>query len=321
MSLVTPITFAGGNLDRAAERRRDAAALSDALAHPQARAVVVGDAGVLVDGELPPPGRDAWATPEGGPARRAARVPLDGRTLVGTTGPDGRLQPDAAPLLLGVEPDGAPLLAAEATDDDVLVDLRAAAAVLSPEESGLLAYAQSMRHWHRTHRFCGTCGAPSVSREAGHMRECAEGHQVHPRTDPVVIMLVTDAERDRVLMGRQPAWPANRWSALAGFIEPGESLETAVRREVAEEAGIEVNGVRFRASQPWPFPASLMIGCETEYARGEPRTADDELEAVRWFSRAELLAAEAGDDSAPLLLPPSIAIARHLIDAWLADGR
>lgn len=308
-----PVPFAGGTLDRAGTRRRDAAFLADALADPRARAVVVGDHGVAVDGPVELHGPDPWALEGDGAALRAVRVALEGRHLVGQ-GPDG----EGDPLLLGVEPDGAPLFAAESTHDDQLADLRAAAAVLAPEESGLLAYATTMRHWHRVHRFCGHCGAPTLSGEAGHVRECGDGHQVHPRTDPVVIMQVTDG--DRVLLGRQASWPPNRWSALAGFVEPGESLETAVAREVLEEAGVVVGEVRYVTTQPWPFPASLMIGCEAEYAEGEAHVADAELEAVRWFTRDEIAAAAAGEPGAPLLLPPSVAIARHLLDRWLARG-
>ncbi len=235
-------------------------------------------------------------------------------------------------VLLGV--DGKrPVFArpAAARDDKlaVLTDLRGAALTMAPAESGLFAYAAALLHWHRTHRYCGTCGEPSEAAEAGHVRRCANAHAAHPRTDPVVIMLVVDPAGDRVLMGRQPSWPADRFSALAGFVEPGESLEAAVAREVAEEAGVEVRDVRYVASQPWPFPANLMLGFEAEWTGGEARVVDQELEAVRWFSRAEVTAAAVSDvpwegaAAAPcgapsLLLPPSLAIARHLIEGWLA---
>ena len=311
MSEIPHIPFARGTLDRAGARRSDPAFVTTALADPRARAVVVGDHGVVVDGPVELSGPDPWALSEEGGRLHATRVPLDGRTLVGTDRPDG------AALVLGIDADGAPLLVAEPTGADEVSDLRAAAAVLAPPESGLLAYASSMRHWHLAHRHCGHCGAPTVSGEAGHVRTCPDGHQVHPRTDPVVIMLVTDG--DRVLLGRQAAWPPDRWSSLAGFIEPGESLESAVAREVEEEAGVRVGDVRYVTTQPWPFPASLMIGCEAVYREGEARNADAELEAVRWFTRDEIAAAAAGDPAAPLLLPPSVAIARHLLDRWLSQ--
>jgi NAD+ diphosphatase len=237
--------------------------------------VVGGRRGVLLDGDAP------------------ALVPLDGR--------DG--------LLLGIR-DGAPLFAVEAREDEPLADLRHSVPLLSDDDAGLLAYAQSLLHWHRTHRFCGRCGEPLTAIEAGFARRCTNEHVVHPRTDPVVIMLVVDG--DRALLGRQPSWPEGRYSALAGFVEPGESLEAAVSREVKEEAGVEVGQVRYRASQPWPFPASLMIGFEAEYAGGVADAADDELEEARWFDRAEL-----ADDAGDLILPPRMAIARRLIEAWL----
>jgi len=211
-----------------------------------------------------------------------------------------------------------------------LTELRGAALAMDAAEAGLFAYAAALLHWNRTHRFCGTCGEPTAVFEAGHVRRCVNGHGVHPRTDPVVIMLVVDPPGDRVLLGRQPSWPVGRFSALAGFVEPGEALDAAVVREVAEEAGVAVAAVRYVASQPWPFPANLMLGFEAEWAGGEARVADRELESVRWFTRAELAAAAQADvawedgATAPpstgageLLLPPRLAIARHLIEEWL----
>jgi NAD+ diphosphatase len=140
--------------------------------------------------------------------------------------------------------------------------------------------------------------------------------QHHPRTDPVVITLVHDDGGERVLLGREPTWPAGRYSTLAGFVEPGESLEEAVVREIGEEAGIAVADVRYRSSQPWPFPASLMLGFEAAYAGGEVHPHDQELEDVRWVSRAELERAVAGEG--PLQVPPPLAIARRLMEGWLA---
>ncbi len=215
-----------------------------------------------------------------------------------------------------------------------LTELRGAALTMAPADAGLFAYAAAMLHSERTHRFCGRCGAPTRVAEAGHVRRCANGHAWHPRTDPVVIMLVVDPAGDRVLLGRQASWPAGRFSALAGFVEPGEALEAAVVREAAEEAGITVGAVRYVASQPWPFPANLMLGFVAEWCGGEAHVADHELEAVRWFSRAEVAAAahfdvaweaEGSAHPAPgaggLLLPPRLAIARHLVERWLAgDG-
>ncbi len=281
-----PITFAGGTLDRVGPRRSDAAWLEAARADAAARVVVVGREGV---GER--------------------------------TGPAG-----AEAVLLGL--DGERPVFAQAAGTEELTerfDLRGAALTMAPSEAGLFAYAAAMLHWHRTHRFCGTCGQEMAAGEGGHVRKCPNGHSSHPRTDPVVIMLVVDTPGDRVLLGRQPSWPAGRYSALAGFVEPGESLEHAVARECGEEAGIQVGEVRYVASQPWPFPANLMLGFEAEWAGGEARVVDQELEAVRWASRAELEAAAADDlgweadgDPSRLLLPPKLAIARFLVDEWLA---
>jgi NAD+ diphosphatase len=207
--------------------------------------------------------------------------------------------------------DGVPLFVVPAADDAQLTGLREAAAVLSHAEAGLVAYASALAHWHDTHRYCGACGEQTETREAGHSRRCPNGHVHHPRTDPVVIMLVSDG--DRMLLGRRPPWPAGRYSCLAGFVEPGESLEAAVAREVLEEAGVVVGAVRYRLSQPWPFPLSLMLGFEATYASGDARVADAELEDVAWFGREEILAGRP-------LLPPSFTIARRLIDGWL-EGR
>lgn len=235
--------------------------------------------------------------------------------------------PDA--VLLGLDRDRSVWARPAAAGGDelaTLTELRGAALTMAQADAGLFAYAAAMLHWHRTHRFCGTCGEPMTAGEAGHVRRCPNGHSSHPRTDPVVIMLVVDTPGDRVLLGRQPSWPPRRFSALAGFVEPGEALEQAVARECAEEAGVEVGEVRYVASQPWPFPANLMLGFEAEWAGGEARVVDQELDDVRWFSRAELAEAAASDVAwepdtpvtGALLLPPRLAIARHLVDGWLA---
>jgi NAD+ diphosphatase len=271
-----PVTFAGGALDRAADRRTDEAWIAAARNDPRARAVLVGPGGVVLAGEA------------------VALAPLE-----------------AEGYFLGLAGDGSPLFAAAARDGDALTGLREAAAVLSQADAGLAAYAAALTHWHDMHRFCGVCGEPTDPREAGHSRRCANGHVHHPRTDPVVIMIVTDG--DRALLGRRPPWPAGRYSCLAGFVEPGESLEAAVAREVLEESGVVVAQVGYRLSQPWPFPLSLMLGFEARYVSGEARVVDRELEHVDWFTRAEIA-------SGTPLLPPRFTIARRLIDDWLAGG-
>jgi NAD+ diphosphatase len=291
-------TFAGERLDRVGPRRADPAWVARRRADPASRAVVSTADGVLVG-------------PDGGVP---VYVPLE------------ELPPQSEIVLLGVDGDGEGGPAVFAADpgaeaaaalrpDARLVGLRDVAAQAAAADAGLLAHATGLLNWHRRHRFCANCGSPTDSGEAGYVRVCPRcGAQHHPRTDPVVITLVHDG--DRVLLGRQPTWPPGRFSCLAGFVEPGESLEEAVVREVGEEAGVTVSSVRYVSSQPWPFPASLMLGFEATYAAGDPHPHDQELEDVRWFARAELERAVAGEGE--LGIPPPLAIARRLMDGWLA---
>jgi NAD+ diphosphatase len=235
----------------------------------------------------------------------------------------GGLPAEADLVLLGVDERGAAVFAADpgaeaaaALDADAaLRGLRDVAGEAAPADAGLLAHATGLLNWHRRHRFCANCGAPTAMASAGHVRACPRcGAQHHPRTDPVIITLVHDGA-ERVLLGRQASWPEGRYSTVAGFVEPGESLEEAVVREIGEESGVAVTDVRYRSSQPWPFPASLMVGFEAAYVGGDPHPNDGELEDVRWFSREELERALAGEGQ--LKLPPPLAIARRLIEGWL----
>jgi NAD+ diphosphatase len=279
-------TFSGSPVDRAGTRRTDPEWVAERVADPNSRALLITTGGVVVEDD------------------RLARVPLDG----------------GEPILLGLEDDGSGLFAVDLGDAEPppgtsAVGLRDAAALLSQGDGGLVAQATGLVNWHRRHPRCSVCGAATEIAEAGYVRRCPDcGALHHPRTDPVVIMLVVDD--DRALLGRQARWPPGRYSALAGFVEPGESLEEAVAREVREEAGVEVRSPRYVSSQPWPFPSSLMLGFVAGYAGGEPATRDHELEDVRWFSREELLAIRDGRRDG-LGLPPPIAIARQLIDGWL----
>jgi NAD+ diphosphatase len=204
--------------------------------------------------------------------------------------------------------------------DIARIDLRSIAVqgLLPAATLGPLAQAKSLLFWHQRHRFCAHCGKPTVSAAAGWRRDCAGCEAQHfPRTDPVAIMLAVQGER--CLLGRQPRFPPGMYSCLAGFIEPGESLEDAVRRELFEEAGIATGHVTYLAAQPWPFPSSLMIGCLAQ-ATSEALVVDfNELEDARWFSRAEVLAILAGSHPAGLTCPPAIAIAHSLMRAW-AEG-
>lgn len=210
----------------------------------------------------------------------------------------------------------------ELKDDPTLLvtDLRSIAIErpLPPGEIGMLAQAKSLLHWHLRHRHCANCGAPTSAGQAGQRRDCAAcGAQHFPRTDPVTIMLV--ARGDQCLLGRSPRFVAGSYSCLAGFVSPGETLEEAVRREVKEEAGIRTGHVRYMFSQPWPFPSSLMIGCLAEGLEDRLTIDFEELEDARWFSRAETEAMLERRHEGGLITPPKMAIAHHLIRAWV-DG-
>ncbi len=195
------------------------------------------------------------------------------------------------------------------------VGLRQVGALLDDRDAGLLVTAVALANWHRTHTHCPRCGTPTVLAGGGWLRTCpADGSEHYPRVDPAVIMLVHDGA-DRCLLGRQASWPVGRFSTLAGFVEPGESAEHAVAREVFEESGITVEDVTYRGSQPWPFPSSLMLGFTARaVSADEPRLLDGELAEARWFTRAELAA------DAPPKLPPAISISSWLIAAFVQAG-
>jgi NAD+ diphosphatase len=194
------------------------------------------------------------------------------------------------------------------------VELRSIGSLLPRAEGGMLAYARGILHWHSTQKFCGVCGAPTEAREAGHLRVCTSCKAQHfPRTDPAVIMLVHSG--DRAILGRKSEWPDGMYSTLAGFVEPGESLEDAVAREVLEEVGVVVTNVHYHSSQPWPFPASLMLGFHAEAVSEEIVRNAEELQDARWFTRAELADGAAGIARRPR----SDSIARRLIEDWINE--
>jgi NAD+ diphosphatase len=300
-----PNYFASGTIDRAGHRRRDAEWLAGQWRDPQTRVLPIGQAGVVVAGSdlaviaiADLPGGDDL-----GPEQ-------EGIVFLGTDTDDGALfgidltLPELAQLVDGL-PEGAREM-----------DLRGAAMLLPADDGNRVAYASAMLTWHRRHRWCGTCGASTVPGWGGHLRTCPDCHAEHfPRTDPVIIALITSD--DCCLLGRQPVWPPTMWSALAGFVEPGESLEDAVRREIAEEAGLEVLDVRYHSSQPWPFPLSLMLGFHGDAGPGLPKITVDpsELDDARWWQAEEL---QAAIDDRSVMLPPPFSIARQLIDSWLA---
>ena len=241
------------------------------------------------------------------------------------------LTPNGAPIFIALLPDEAVELRADTSDgfldrrvlvvpgreDLKLVDLRSIAmgSLLPQDQTAMLAAAKALMNWHTRHRFCSNCGSPTEVAVAGWRRDCPVCKAFHfPRTDPVVIMLAVDGEA--CLLGRQPRFPKGMYSALAGFVEPGETIEAAVRREVREEAGVACRAVQYFASQPWPFPASLMIGC---FAEAESRSLEVdrvELEDARWFSRDEAIALIEGRHPQNLTAPTPMAIAHHLLKRW-----
>jgi NAD+ diphosphatase len=222
---------------------------------------------------------------------------------------------NGAQLFLGFDGESARFCAIE----DVTADARIAFPLISllhPDDAPVFAATLSLSRWHSRHGFCANCGNLSEIVRGGWSRRCpACAAEHYPRVDPVVIML---AEHDgKLLLGRQPHYPPGRYSALAGFVEVGENLEAAVARELFEEAGIRVRNVRYVASQPWPFPSSLMIGCHAEAEGEELRIDTTELDDARWFSREEIAAALDGSPGAPFLPPPKAAIAQTLLEHWL----
>ena len=227
-----------------------------------------------------------------------------------------RLPRDGLRLFLGMHED-APhfaLVLGEQTDEDRWATLREVVHTVREPDAGFLVHAVALAEWHASHHFCPRCGGRLRSTNAGHVLVCDQcGRQQFPRSDPAVIMMVTDETGDRALLGRQAAWPQGRFSTLAGFVDPGESLEEAVVREVMEEVGIEVTDVTYFGNQPWPFPQSLMVGFFARATTTEIRVDQDEIEDARWFTREEMRR-QAEDGS--LVLPGGISISRSLVEAW-----
>jgi NAD+ diphosphatase len=321
MRLAETVTFGGAAsaaLDRAAALRGDAAAQARLMADPASRVLPLWRGKPLIAGA----GRDlpGWLAPDH-PILSLADEPA---AFLGLAGGAARFAIDIS----GWEPaeiDAAALAAfVDPTEqhhpslppDHRFAELRGVMTRLAPAAAAALATARALLLWHRSHRFCSACGARSLATEAGWRRSCpACGTHHFPRSDPVVIMLVTHG--NRLLLGRSPGWPEGMYSLLAGFVEPGETIEAAVRREVAEEAGVRVGDVRYLASQPWPFPASLMLGCAAE-ALHDTLTIDPvELEDARWLTREDLVTVLAGRHPEVRGARPG-AIAHFLIRNWLA---
>lgn len=306
------IPLTGAGLDRAAHHRRDPAWIAAARASERARVLVMRGGALFVDAvdSTPPPSTIGADVAPGHPLRwLSGALELDG----------------VESLFLGEDETGAPVFAIDvasttALDDSplnglgVFEDFRVTAMGLGPFEGGAAATARAMFEWHRHHRFCSRCGAPSCAVDAGWKRSCDACRAEHfPRTDPVVIMLAV--RDDRCLLGRQRAWEPRLWSCLAGFVEPGETLEQAAAREVLEETGIHCGRAEYLFGQPWPFPSSLMLGLLLE-ALDDTITVDDELEDARWFTRDEAIAML--ERTHPTwFAPPRFAVAHHVLRAWI----
>jgi NAD+ diphosphatase len=290
--------FAGPYLDRAAHLREDPEWFAAALADERSRAIPVWNSRTLIDEGQGP--RAAYL--------ELAQLPLEIR--------------NATDLILLGQFGGTHFFAYEidSIDPPALLpgtrfeDLRLVGSILPVEEAGLLGYARAMISWRRRNRFCGTCGAKTLPVKSGHVLVCTDPacrHETFPRIDPAIIVLISDG--DRALLGRQASWPVGRYSTIAGFVEPGESLEDAVAREVFEETGVIVERIEYHSSQPWPFPASLMLGFTAHALTSEVHLRDQELEDARWFSRAEIASTGA-------LLPPRQSISFRLIEHWFDAG-
>ena len=293
MTPLEGLALSRGTVDRITEKRSDKAWMAAAWADPKNRVVIVSDGRALI------------------------RVDDDHAELIFVPPEQA---PDGVRMLLGEDADGVVYFAVSATlpaSDSTgarPVSLREAGVLLSDRDAGLFTHAVALANWHDTHTHCPIDGTPTVVNPGGHSTRCpADGTEHFPRTDPAVIMLVTDPD-DRALLARNVNWPGNRVSILAGFVDPGESAEHAVIREVHEEAHLTVTNVRYVGSQPWPMPRSLMLGFVAHAPAGQQIAVDhEELAEAHWFSRDELLAAIKSGDIA---LPPSVSIARRILEAW-----
>ena len=294
-----PFAFVGaqaptaGVLDRADHLRGDADALT--ALWPQARVLLLDDAG------------HALAAADRGPCAPTGREISDGPGGVG------------AAIFLGLQDDGRAWFALDAAlvafEAPQRIDLRSAAAHWPALEAAVFAQARALQHWRTRQRHCGVCGSEVLFVRAGWLGRCSAcGAEHYPRTDPAVIVAVSDGER--LLLGRQRSWPAHRYSVIAGFVEPGESLEQTVAREVLEETGVRVHACRYLASQPWPFPGALMLGFTADAHPDVPQ-AGEELEDARWFTRAEAAEMVAGTHPEGINVPVSGAVAYRLIQDWV----
>jgi len=299
--------YSGSRLDRADFRRGDISWLESRLRHPTTRILPLWRSRHLV-GEGP---QAIWLS---GSEIDDLLGHVDHVVFLGVESENVHVTIDLSHL---EEPERHPTLSGRGD----FRDLREFGPVIERSEGAVLAYARGLLHWHNRHRFCGVCGSATESAQAGHVRRCTNpdcGTSHFPRTDPAVIMLVHDGG-DHCVLGRQKIWLPGMHSTLAGFVEPGESLEEAVAREVFEEVGIKVavKDISYHSSQPWPFPSSIMLGFHARCDRQPLRVSELELESAGWFSRQELLASPEDEN---FRFPRKDSIARRLIEDWLAEG-
>ena len=317
MKIAETVTFGGSGLDRAALVRGDDALLKTHLATGDILPLWRGK--VLVEGE----GRERLVrVPQGHPALIDSTgdyifLGLDAGQAVFACDISAWAPPDQDLELVGQFFDPSEQVHPDFPTGVVFAELRSVMAQLSPRDAELVATAKALFNWHESHGFCAKCGCESAITMAGWQRNCIQCNASHfPRTDPVVIMLITHG--NQLLLGRSPGWPEGMYSTLAGFVEPGETLEAAVRREVFEESAISVGAVTYLASQPWAFPSSLMFGCHGEALNTDITIDPDEIEDAFWISREELMQVMAGEH--PIIKAARRgSIAQFLMTNWLAD--
>lgn len=311
--LIGPLLLARGTIDRSAALRSDSAWLERAWNAPSTRVLVIDNGRTLVERAGDEVRAVLYTTADAPAGERFLLGVADGVAYFAVAAPlpgsppgdvNGRV---TVPMSPHDAPEGQPVPAG----------LRQAGGLLGDRDAGLLVYAVALEAWHSTHQFCPRCGARTAVEAGGHIRVCPhDGSQHFPRVDPAVIMLIRDPD-DRCLLARGPQWPEGRLSILAGFVEPGESLEAAVVREVAEEVGILVTNPRYLGSQPWPFPRSLMLGFFAQALSTDLTPDAEEIAEARWFSREDLARAlETGE----VRLPPPVSIARRLIETWYGSA-
>jgi NAD+ diphosphatase len=303
--MTQPLVFSGSPLDRAFRQRRDRAWLDEQLESEDSRFLPFWRLNVLV--KTSTPRGLGWGRSE----MRENKARNSEIVLLGIGDGVAHFALDVSGL---EKPESELGLTGLARFEEV----RTVAAQLSPEECAIVAHGRALIDWHARHRFCAVCGSKTAATQGGLVRECDDCDAEHfPRTDPVVIMLVS--AEDSCLLGRQTGWPEGMYSALAGFIDQGETIEEAVRREVSEESGVRVGPVRYFASQPWPFPSSLMIGCLAEAETREISVDKWELQDARWFTRAEVTKALREPEGGGLHVPPAMSMAHQLIRAWAEE--